>query len=420
MNPPTLSVPATKFVLGCLLLLPLSTVGCGSSSGGPPTGGTAEGMAIVSGNAAYTTSTVGLASPETGLLTKDDCIQSEDISGDVVLPSSPLPSHDLVVIDRSNNAVAWLDPTTCAVKEEIAVTANDFAINAHDVVGLSATKVYVTRFAKNPTPSTVAADMNQGDDILIVDPTANTTANSAFKGRIDLSPYDQVQGSVTILASPDRALLVNGKIYVTLGDISDTSPPTVTDGRVAIIDTATDTVSGDPIDLTGLRNCSTLQYLAAAHSLFVVCSGDYNAAVQSLTSGIAQIDLSTSPPQVSKMIAASVFNNQALSADALGMITSTVGLTVTDGDYTGTPPDQLWSFDLGAGTATKIVDASSDFVFGTVLIDAAHSQAFLTDADAVTPVVRVFDISTPAAPVQKSSFAANPADGRLPRTMGFY
>jgi hypothetical protein len=416
------SAPALAWTLVLALTLAGALpLGCNGDSGGdaPKPVGAAQGLALVNSDESSATS-ISLASPETGLLVQGDCINSGAtapgltlaLSGDVVLASDAQPGGGLLFIDRTNDAITWLDAVACQPLRQLSV-ATGFSSNPHDVVGLSASKAYVTRFEKNPTPTAASADNDEGDDLLVIDPSVPSITK-----RIDLAPYATPVAGVTIQARPDRAVLAGGKLYVTL-DNETKDFMTTAEGRLVIVDTASDTVSGT-IDLPGLKGCSSPQYLAAASALFVVCGGSFNDADQAAESAIVEIDLSVTPPAVSKTLGATAFGGRAISSFTLAMTSATTGLAVTYGSFDGTTPDQLWSFDLGAGTATKILDASTDFVLGTVLADSAQKQAYVTDANMTTPLVRLFDISTPGAPVAKSSFVSNPDLGLPPRMIGRY
>ena len=81
-------------------------------------------------------------------------------------------------------------PTTCAIDRQMSVKGGTFQQpNPHDVVIVSDSKAYVTRYEKNgaasPTPTAA------GDDVLIIDPR-----NGNVAGRIDLASYaTQVGGT---------------------------------------------------------------------------------------------------------------------------------------------------------------------------------------------------------------------------------
>src|SRR6185436_637146 len=87
---------------------------------------------------------------------------------------------------------------------QLSVKGGFNGANPHDVVIVSDSKAYVTRYGKNAAP---VSPMAAGDDVLIIDPSDGTVA-----GRIDLDAYSNAAHP----ASPDRAIIAAGKVVVTL------------------------------------------------------------------------------------------------------------------------------------------------------------------------------------------------------------
>ena len=128
---------------------------------------------------------------------------SKTISGDVVLPSQPQRGGQVVLIDRGNTALTFVNPATCVVDRQHSVKAGFNFANPHDVVIVSDSKAYVTRYDRNAAP---ANPMAAGDDVLIIDPR-----DGALRGRIDLSSYAPTVTGATIQARPDRAIIAAGQ-----------------------------------------------------------------------------------------------------------------------------------------------------------------------------------------------------------------
>lgn len=403
------------------LALALTAAACSSDGATPtPMKGAATGVAVVNSDFKNSVS-VSLFDPATRQVTFDDCIDSgsapaglsQGLSTDVVLPSAAQPGHELLLIDRSNAALTYLDPVTCTVKRQFSV-GTGFASNPHDVVALSDTKAYVTRYEPNPTPTADPADFDEGDDILIFNP-----ADGSASGRIDLAPFAGKAGDTPVVARPGAALLVDGNVYVALDNLS-ADFKTAAEGRILVVDPAADTVSG-MIDLPGLKGCGGLSVLAGTKTLIVTCVGDFNDADQIKQSGIVTVDLTASPPAVANLMAAMVFGAapQPLSADSRGAVSATAGLAVTLGTVQATPPDRLWWYDASAGTATQVMEASGGFVYGALLGDPDRQQVFLADGSSSQPRIQVLDVSG-AAPAVKASFEPNPKSGLPPRALAWY
>jgi hypothetical protein len=224
-----------------------------------------------------------------------------------------------------------------------------------------------------------------------------------------------------VLPRPDRAILANGLVYVTLDENSEDFKTTGT-GRIVIIDPSSDSVTGK-IDLTGYEGCSGLEYWAATKTLAVGCAGDYNAtlATELTESALVLIDVSGATPTIAKTIPASALGSRPISAQNFAFAGANLIVASTYGDFTVTTiPDSLWAVTLDAGTAVKIADADADGDFASLVYLPATKQVLATDASATTPVVRVLDVSNPAAVKQTTTFDADPKAALQPRQIAWY
>src|SRR6185295_5105951 len=207
--------------------------------------------------------------------------------------------------DDDNKAMTWVDPQTCAIRSQLSVS--DFKSFPHDVISVSASKAYVTRFGTNVTPT--SDPMSRGEDLIIVNPRAD--GGPIITGRIDLAPYEAPVAGALIQARPDRGILVGTKVYVTLASQSADYASTG-QGRIVVVDTATDTVSG-MIALPGLAGCARLDYFAGDQMLYAACGGASSDLDPSATAGVALIDVGANPPAVSKVVPASAFGGKAVN-----------------------------------------------------------------------------------------------------------
>jgi hypothetical protein len=378
------------------------------TSGGPPV---PVGLAVVSSD--FTSTSVSLLDLAGGTLVKDNCIHSGTkapalsvaLSGDIALPSQPQAKNELVVIDSKNSALTWLMPQSCEVLRQMGV-GGGFAAFPHDVVSLAADKAYVTRNSTNP------AKPDEGSDILIIDPAATTVL-----GRIDLRPHaTTVESSgASVLPFPSRALLVGGKVYVVLNNLS-ADFKAAGPGRVVIIDPASDQVTGS-IDLPTLKNCGALDH-PAANALVVGCGGSYaEGPAQIESSGVAWVDLSTSPPQVVTTVSAMAFG-RPVSGFRVAAVSDALAFTLTEGDFMGPAKDALWLFDFKGSTPRKLLEAGGSFVLG-LFLDSREPRLFLLEATAQDPKVQIFGVSAAGA-TKTGELKSNPAAGLPPRHMAWY
>jgi len=430
---PALSCPP-RARFRALLLAAATTVagltgGCddGKSAGG--TGGAGRGasalapqVAILSSNYT-TTSSVSLYAPRSGALV-DGCAKSgvttpavtQPLSGNTILPSQPQVGGHLVVLDGTTSVLTFVDPATCAATGQLSVATAGFKANPHDIVTLSSTKAYVTRYETNAAPTADPSDFDEGDDLLIIDPTLLT-----ITGRIALTPYATPGDDGTpTQARPDRAVLANGLVYVTLNSMDATFAATGP-GRVVIVDPTTDTVTG-VIDLTGFKDCSGLSYASDTKRLYVACGGAFSDTDQVGESGLVEVVLSGAAP----------VTGRALHAAAIGTGTDTLNFFYAavlgdtafvgtlgqypsmDGSFPGTR-DGFYAVSFATGVATPLASGAAGQL-GGALADPVTHRVFLPDGSDSAPLVHVFDASG-GTPVEVPGFEPNPSTHLPPRSI---
>jgi len=378
-----------------------TTEGGAAADAGPDTTTPAAAGGVVVVHSDYKTTLVSLVDPATGTVAKDDCIDSGSkpgmltttLSGDVVVPTQPQPSGQVLLIDRQNSTLTWVAPKTCEVTRQVNIGAGK-AVNPQDVIPVSATKAYVTRYAP------------EASDLLAIDPSTGTTG-----ARIDLKPSAPT-GATPVLPDPSRGVFLDGKVYVVLTALSADSKMGAP-GRVVIVDPATDAVTGT-IDLA-LKNCGSIAVVDKA--LVVGCGGVYGDPNQTTDSGVAWIDTSATPPAV-KVRGAKDFG-RALSPFDAAALSPSLGFAITGGDFSNMPPDQLWAFDFAGGAPRKLLDGKAAFTLSGLLADSAHKKLFVADGDAKTPKFHMFDLSNPAMITLQSSLTTN-AGGLPPRYAAWY
>lgn len=421
---------ATLLLLAAPLMLPLiGATGCGSDAAKPAGGGAGAGLAVLGSD--YKVTTISLYDPVSPVLVADACVHSgsggpvltQPLSGDVTLPSEAQLGGELVVIDRINAVVSFVDPSSCAARAQISVSTGGFKANPRDIITVSAHKAYVTRYEANPNPTADPADFDEGDDLLVIDPQAVGAGAQPVLGRISLAGYATGPAGSGIQARPDRGVFSGGKIYITLGNLN-TDFSAAGPGRVVIIDPVMDTVTG-AIDLPAeVKGCSAIAPAPTSQRLYVACGGSFSDADQAAGSGLVEIDLTGATPSSKVVVPASAVGNLPLNpfyAAVLGE-TAFVGTLGVSDFKTGAviTPDSFYAVPLRAGaSATKLLDAAGAYNFGTVAVDAARKQVFLPDGDAVVPLVHVFDVSVDP-PVATGTFDANPGAHLAPREIAWY
>jgi hypothetical protein len=376
--------------------------------------GLPSGIVVLSSD--YQTSAVSILDRE-GTLVIDNCFNSNTgpngisltLSGDLALPTQSAIGDAVVILDRGNSVLTWLDPPTCAPLRQLAV-GTGFVSDPHDYVALSATKAYVVRYNQNAAATLATGDFDDGNDLLIIDPT-----QPKIVGRIDLKPF----APVGVLPDADRAMLIDGKVYVSLNAISENFK-TYGAGRIVIVDPAQDQVVGT-IDLPGVKNCGALTYLPAEKKLLVACTGDYGAGDQQFQgSAIVAIDVSSTPPMVVGQVAAAAVGAVAFANSTLAAFDSNTILGVQLGDFSNTPPDKVWTVSLAGTQPTKLFDSTEGITIGTILVDSARPRVFIADGTTTSVgLIREFDLVSGSLVAGKAT-AANPSHSLPPRALAWY
>jgi hypothetical protein len=415
------SLPFRLFAVVVAVIL--FAIGCGNGSDQPTAGVASPALAVVSSD--YKVTSVALFDPIHERVV-DDCVSSgstgsvltQELSGDVVLPSGSQPGGELVVIDRRNAVLTFVAPRSCKARAQLSLSTGGFKSNPHDVVVVSEQKAYVTRYDTNSAPTSDPSDFDEGDDLLIVDPTRLTIV-----GRIALSEYATQVPGANIRANPDRAILAEGHVYVTLNNLDADLRSAAGPGRVLEIDPGTDTVTS-VIDLASWTGCSGITYAPAAKRLYVACGGEFSdGADQVAKSALVEIDVSGAKPAVGRIIPARALGGQPISYSSTVVLGDTAFIAtlgaIDFATQTTLVADGFYSASLaGDPLPTKLLEGGA-YNLGRAAADPTTGKVFLPDGDAVQPRVRIL---TPLGMSEGDSHAVetNPAGHLPPREIGWY
>ncbi len=391
-----------------------NAAGQGGAAGGPAVLAPPAPTGLVALNTDYQTTSLSLLSAQGGSVA-GSCVHSstvgngtsKTISGDAVLPSQPQRGGDIVLVDRGNGALTFVDPTGCFIARQVAIPGGA-KTDPHDVVILSDQKAYVTRYQANLASS---SPQQLGNDVVIIDPTTGTYLN-----RISLDAYAATSAGAGVLARPDRALIADGRVVVSLNQVDATYSVYGT-GAVAVIDPATDMVTAH-VSLPSLFDCEGMDYLPSSHTLLVSCGGIYADLNQQLESGVAVIDLSASPPRLDHVVSSVAFGAHPMNFGwVLGAATADSPNRAFAGTYdpSGVAPDAVFEFDIVSGLVTPVGTAAA-FALGTPAL--AGDLLFVPEALATTPKVQIFDVS--GTPQGLKAFTSDVTNGLPPREVAWY
>jgi hypothetical protein len=382
----------------------------GSSQIAPP-----AAIGLVALNSDSNTTSLSILSTAGGLL-QADCVDSstgsgggasKTISGDAVLPSQPQRGGEIVIVDRGYGVLTFVDPGVCTIARQQSIPGGG-KTNPTDVVILADAKAYVARYAQNlaATDPTLV-----GNDVLVMNPMTGASI-----GRIDLDVYASAVSGATILVRPDRALIADGRVVVSL-DENDATSTIYGEGKLVLIDPATDRVVAD-VALSGLYDCEGLTYFEATRTLLVSCGGALGAQDGPVESGIAVVDLGGPSPILVRSISAVAFDDRPLDTASVVVLPPAAGGTrafAVTVDPNGIEPDALFAFDYVLGTSTKLATADAH-AFGR----AAGEPGLLLvpDSSASAPQIRLYDVS--GSPRATTGFASDPLTGLQPQEVAAY
>lgn len=183
------------------------------------------------------------------------------LSGDVILPNSDTFGDEVVVIDRSNAVLTFVDLKTAVVRAQLDVGPG-FDANPHDYVRVADDKAYVARFADNGDPGKEKFD--SGLDLLIIDPS-----KPKIVGSVDLRSV--MAKNEMFPATPDRMVAAGGRVHVMISglaaDFSD-----IAEARIVSVDVASDEIV-QVLRLKGMRNCTDIALSPDQRTLAVGCTG---------------------------------------------------------------------------------------------------------------------------------------------------
>ncbi len=365
-------------------------------------------------NSDFASTSVSLINTQAGLV-RADCVHStttgsgaKTISGDVVLPSQPQRGGQVVLVDRGNIALTFVNPTTCAFDHQISVKGGFDKANPHDVVIVSDSKAYVTRYGKNATPGSRIED---GDDVLMVDPRDGTVG-----GRIDLSAYATTDNP----AAPDRAIIAAGKVVVTLNRWN-ADFYTYAKGSVVIIDPETDRV----VQNLPLGRSEELRRARRA-------PGDEDRPRR--VRGIVR--LRRAGPRIRHRRDRHVDDAGDAGEDHLGRRVPHAARDVRLGRAATVShqPDARVHVDAGQLHAQRprppvlfrLRQRRDDFVRHGVAVRSreagrgTNGRLLVPDAKASMPRIHVFDTTGAGAPTESSAFVADSVNGLPPREIAWY
>lgn len=290
------------------------------------------------------------------------------LSGDVVLAQATLPDRHVLLVDRGSGALTELEPKSGAVVRQVSV-ATGFYANPQDVALLADGRWLVSRMGKNPSPTADLTDFDEGDDLLVVQPTTGQIVS-----RLGLSAFRATPDS---RVAPQRMARQGDKIWLTLAEFSSDLKAQGTAILAAVLDGPYPGVAGWP--LAPWRNCVNTQALPGQR-LLVSCQGSFQMAAQQVEqSALLVIDTAGNEPTVVLAVPAQAawgpWSRDVAAIDARWFAATSLG------DFAAQRPDRLWLIDSTTGQRTRLADAAKPFGYSGLWADPVRRTVWVAEAD---------------------------------------
>ena len=427
--PPDAARPLPRFETGCWAAASVAVVvllGCAADQPAVDGAGAApaHGLAVVHSD--YRSTAVSVVDPARRTLAVDPLIHSGSrlpglttaLSGDVVAPQSPHPDGLVTLIDRYPNAVVTLvDPGTGAVVAQRSV-ATGFAANPHDLLYLPGRRTaLLTRYERNRTPTPDPADLDEGDDLLLL--TLGASGGLTISGRIDLTGQASEREGVELWARPDRVVWAGGLAWATLACLS----PDYTQGGAAVlvgVDVEREVVA-QRLEVGEAANCGGVVVAPAGDTLWLGCSGVFpeGREQQVARSGLVEVHLDpTGRPSLRRFLPAVALSGRPLGLDLALSPGGDWLFAIALGELDGAP-DELLAISTASGQAEVLYRAEDAFALNGLLVDPGSSVLWAGVGDPRRPALHLFELGA-QAPQAAGALNSNPAVGLPPRSIAPY
>lgn len=308
---------------------------------------------------------------------------SAALSADVVAPTARQTSDNVVLIDRSNGVLTWVNVETGNVARQLNIAPGGYYANPQDYLQYDETTAFLTRAEPNATSS---GDFDKGSDVVVIDPKAGKITDA-----IDLN---HAMAGTSHPPYPGRLILAGGLLRVLLVGF-DLASLSYADARLVTIDPESLEVT-HVLVFEGIENCMNLVVAPDAKSLALACAGPFGVPE---ASAILQVSVEAEPRELLRL-SASKLGGQQVNMIEFTSPTTLAYTTTGSVDYsTATPtilaPDTLRLLDL----RSQKVDAkpvfaleNAAFELGELRCSRSHGRCVLTDAKTGGGLLRQFAI----------------------------
>lgn len=298
------------------------------------------------------------------------------LSPDIVPPTQRQTGDDLVIIDRGNHALDWLDFEEAEVTAQLGVGPGGFAANPYDYVRVNADLAFVTRFETNRAPG--KAKLDESGDLLVINPQSRK-----LLGRVDFSHL--VSDLDGVQPCPTKMVHEGGRLHVVLGMLSE-NYAAQNNSLLVTVDVARREVV-QTLDLT-LRNCEDIQ-VSPQGLAAIGCKGDWADDPITRHSGIVTVDLTADELELAKVYPADDLGGQLSTLD---FASESLIVFSIYGDFFADSQDAAFTLDLGNGKVSKPLLQTGPFQMGHIRCVPEDEMCVIANADEFA--VEFFDVTS--------------------------
>lgn len=290
------------------------------------------------------------------------------LSADIVPPTQVQDGDEVVIIDRSNNAIDWLALDVADIAGQMGVGPGEFAANPYDYWQVDETRAFVTRFETNGAPG--EADLDEGGDLLVINPKSKKLV-----GRVDFNHLVEGEDG-GLQPRPSKLVGFGGKLQVVLGML--------TDYFAAPTQSLLATVDPDTLEITstiglGLRNCEDISVSLDSGLAAIACKGDWADVPLTKNSGIVLVDLAGDEPELQETLPAAELADAQVST--LAFASPSMLVFSTYGNFDDGANDRALVLDLERGTVSDPILETTPFQMGHIRCAPEEKVCVIANAD---------------------------------------
>jgi hypothetical protein len=286
---------------------------------------------------------------------------------DIVPPTQVQSGKDIVIIDRSNNAIDWLNLEDAEVSAQVGVGLGDFAANPYDYLLVDQELAFVSRFETNRAPG--EADLDEGGDLLVINPKTQRVI-----GRVDFNYLVEDDGDLQ--PRPTKLVEYGGRIHVVLGML--------TDGFSAPTQSVLATIDPNTLEVTttlglGLKNCEDFSMAPSGGLAAIACKGDWADDPLTKNSGIVTVDLTAEKPRIVGTYGAAALADAQLNT--LAFASPSWLMFSTFGDFDSGTNDRALVLDLDSGDVSNAGLETTPYQMGHIRCVPSDGVCVVANAD---------------------------------------